>query len=106
MEPLLPQEVEQATADNIPNFVIEAFNNMIIKNWGASKRANFTQDDTMTEALRIAHSRGIKIDRHEIFANKWFDVESLFEEKGWLVLYDKPACFENHAANFTFSIGK
>lgn len=44
-----------------------------------------------------------RIDRQEIFDNCWLDVEDIFEEVGWKVVYDKPGYNESYPANFEFT---
>lgn len=54
------------------------------------------------EAVALIASR-MDVDRNTVFKNKWLDVESLFENEGWKVNYDKPGYCESYEASFKFT---
>jgi hypothetical protein len=84
----------------MPDFVI-AFNAAILRNLtgGMSEpRASFTQD----EVIGMMCGSRPDINPEEIFAKGWLNIESIYEQQGWIVNYDKPGYNETYAATFTF----
>ena len=94
VNPISPKEVTHA----IPDFVIEAVNDLIKKKWDG-KKAVIYQD----EILDIISGDDNKPSRKTIFDNNWLDFEDLYREQGWKVEYDKPEYYENYKAYFKFT---
>ena len=42
------------------------------------------------------------ITRETIYENDWLDVEDLFRDAGWQVVYDKPSGHDSYPTTFTF----
>lgn len=42
------------------------------------------------------------VKRQEIFDNGWLDIETVYEDSGWSVEYDKPGYNESYEASWTF----
>lgn len=105
VNPISPSDLSQPPT--IPEFVIEAFNQLISKNWKGSS-AIVTQEEVLTRILDTKASLDDEARsefRREIFANHWLDVESIFEEAGWKVIFTKPPYYEtNWGAFFKFVI--
>lgn len=99
MKPISIEEVEEAKSKTFPGFVIEAFNNMIVKNWNGCY-AEVNQDDVIQEILRLSTHT---ITREVVFDNGWLDIESVYRKEGWKVEYDRPAYCESYQAHFIFS---
>lgn len=97
MKPLSPKEVVNKAQTEIPDCVIEAVNNLLIKKC-RDGRATILQDDIVKEIERIKPS----VNRHDLFDNGWMDFEPVFRKSGWTVTYDSPAYCEDYAASFTF----
>lgn len=95
--PIRPSEVVAHKATVLPDKVIEVFNHLIAVNFSEG-RARVTQD-AVVESLTAAG-----IDRSEIFAKHYLDVEDIYAAAGWKVEYDKPGFNESYAANFIFSV--
>jgi hypothetical protein len=98
-KPITPDQARKEVLTNIPGFVIDAFNSMIIKNLKC-RTSIVLQKDIINEIT--CKSNGIYC-RDEIFKNGWLDIEDLFREYGWNVIYDKPAYYETYDASFTFT---
>ena len=96
-KPISPDEVATTKLKNIPDEVIEAFNEIIAQNFSRSC-SNFKQKDV----VKLIMIRLVAIDRQTIFDNGWLDVEDIYREAGWKVEYDKPAYNEDYEPNFTF----
>ncbi len=92
VKPLSPTKVKQAAINAVPDFVIQAVNNLLAKECrGECQYATLRQTDIIDEILRV----NPKVKRDQIFANHWLDFEGVFERAGWDVRYDKPAYNEN-----------
>ena len=90
--PITPREADDARGKHIPGNVIEAFNELIQRDWDGNS-ATVKQDDVIAK---------LNVDRGKIFAEGWLNVEPLFEEAGWTVLYDKPGIGDSYGAYFRF----
>jgi hypothetical protein len=103
MKPISIQEVDEAKGKSFPDFVIEAFNNMIVENWnGSSSKIN--QEDVMVEILRLANDNTPSTTtRSQVLNNGWLDVENTYRREGWVVKYDRPLGGESYHAYFIFS---
>jgi hypothetical protein len=103
MKPLSPNEIVIKKATSIPEFVIEAVNNVLAKEYNGSQ-AILLQEDIINEILRIYNStRHDDISREHIFKSGWLDFEGLFSQAGWNVEYDKPGYNETYPPRFTFT---
>mgnify|MGYP001578080201 CR=1 FL=1 len=94
VKPISPDEVKKG---DIPDFVFEAFNEMIQEKWnGASSRVY------QNEIIELILKKTTIIDRRDIFENNWLDVEDYYREAGWVVAFDKPNYNEDYKAFFLF----
>jgi len=90
IRPITPEEVTK----EIPDFVVEAVNELINEKSGAPGRTfTILQDDIKQ---RVMSKTNIAFDF------KWLDFEPLYESYGWRVRYDKPAYNEFYDAYFEF----
>lgn len=82
IRPVTPKEVTPLAPERgpIPAGVIKVFNLLIAENLRGDF-STFTQDAVVE---RLAEA-GYNID--EVFTKHWLDVESLYEEVGWGVLF-------------------
>lgn len=96
IKPISPDNIVEAKLKTIPDQVIQAFNEMIARKWNGSS-STIKQDDVITEI-----QKNFACGRHEIFDNKWLDVEDIYRAEGWIVEYDKPAYNESYPATFEF----
>lgn len=97
VQPIRPQEVVTKKVETIPNVVIEAFNELIAKNY-TGYSATVKQDDI----IKLIRSKDETISRKHIFDNHWLDVEDIYRKNGWVVEYDKPGYNESYDARFIF----
>lgn len=102
IKPVSPDEVSkkkrERTINNIPNFVIEVVNELIIKNYCESTKSSLVKQD---DILNVIVTRSLAT-RMEMFENNYLDIEPLFESFGWNVTYDKPPYYETYSATFEF----
>jgi hypothetical protein len=108
VKPISTNDATLASAKKelLPDFVIEAFNEMIASRY-LNGSAKFKQDEVMEIILQrgndIKDLQGDPhIKRHNIFDNHWLDVEEVYRQEGWKVEYDKPAYCETFDAYFVF----
>ena len=98
MKPISPNEVKQKRIESIPDFVIEATNNLIAKQWDGH-RATVKLKDLIAETLRIKPSANSR----ELFEDHSFDIEPVFRKSGWTVKYDQPAYNEDYDSFYEFT---
>lgn len=96
MPPIKPEDAHPENKE-IPEFVFEAFNELIEKNL-KGKTAHIYQDD----AVQLASEKS-SYTRADIFNRGWMDVEPHYEAAGWKVHYDKPGYNESYPAYFEFT---
>lgn len=86
--------------DSIPEFVIEAVNNILKKEYRGDS-VTILQKEIMTEVMNLRTD--LSLSKEDIYKNHWLDFEPLFRKNGWNVSYDKPGYNESYEARFTFS---
>lgn len=101
-KPIKPEDVEKLKKAQIPNEVIEAFNELIAENWTGSSSTVY-QKDVVNRILKKFNHPNPKYMEKRIFNKKWLDVEKIFINAGWKVKYDKPAYCESYSAYFRFT---
>jgi len=96
MKPLSPSEAQKAFNKNLPDFVIESANELIVENLDTNGGASFT-----FEALKV------RIDTKKPddvpWNKKWLDIEDAFKAAGWKVVADSPGYNETYKGHFKFS---
>lgn len=97
IKPITPDEIKH----EIPDFIIEAVNTLIKKNWDG-KEAIIKQNDILAIVSSKNDNDG-KPSRQTIFDNNWLDFEDLYRKVGWKVEYDKPTYNEFYDAYFKFT---
>jgi hypothetical protein len=94
-KPITPSEVAAKKQTGFPDQVLEAFNELIAKNFSGNS-ATVSQD----EVVKLMVKKGLK--SYDIYDNNWLDVEGVYEKAGWKVVYDKPGYNEDYGAFFVF----
>ena len=97
VNPIKPEEV----VHTIPDFIIEAVNNLIKENWDG-KSAIIKQDDIM-KVISSDDPEDSRPSRQKVFEHRWLDIEPIYRQVGWKVLYDKPDYNEDYDAYFKFT---
>lgn len=92
--PIKPEDVKDAP---VPEEVVQVFNDLIQKHWDG-KEARIEQSEVL---LAVCLAMGIS--KHQVFDKKLLDVEKVFRQAGWGVIYDKPFLAESYPAFFIFS---
>lgn len=99
VKPITPSQVIKKKKDGIPDFVIEAFNTLIAKNFNGHS-STLRQEDVL-QVILAASPEGTTSDK--VFDEHWLDVEDIFRKAGWDVEYDKPAYNETYEPTFKFT---
>lgn len=94
-----PQEAMELKIKMIPDYVFDAFNEMIAKNLTLGHRAIFKQNDLVS--LIVEKSKG-DVDREGVFSRKMLDATSHYSKAGWKIDHDRPGYNESYDAMFTF----
>lgn len=94
-KPITPDEALVALPP-IPLEVFEVFNSLLR---GQKPPVHIEQERVVAMLLKALPN----IQRHEIFANAWLNIEAAYEAAGWLVVYDKPGFNGTYGASWTFS---
>lgn len=105
VKPIRPAEVVKLKAEIMPDGVIEAFNELIAKNWDG-RSATVKQDEALAAVLKKMRAVEPGLKREDVFKRHWLDVEDIFRASGWRVEFDKPGYCENYDAFFVFRPGK
>lgn len=92
-KPITPRDLVSGRGKNIPDEVIQAFNEVIAEGGGV-----VYQDVVVKRIL----SKLPDVPRHEVFEKGWLDVDGIYRKAGWKVTYDKPGFNETYDANWTF----
>lgn len=101
IKPIKPSEAISLKLVQIPDEVIEAFNELIAENF-SSGYSSFKQSDVVARIDKKIKESGGKLK----FNISWLDVEEIYEKNGWKVEYDKPGYNESYPATFTFKSKK
>lgn len=105
VKPIRPDQVKNV--EFFPDFVLEAFNELIQQNFNGS-RSIFDQNDAIEMILSKTRLQR-KIDdqpeltRATIFKNGWLDIENVYRKEGWKVEFDKPGYNESYIGFWTFT---
>lgn len=100
MKPFSPTEVAKKAGNNIPAYVIEAVNNLLVKGYRPHGEIVLAQCDIIKEIRRVSREP-IKSDI--LFDNGWMDFEPVFRKEGWRVTYDQPGYNETYEPTYKFS---
>lgn len=100
VKPVSPSEALDLKISTTPDFVFEAWNKMIVSNL-KEKRSKFYQKDLVGEILVLADDSSIK--RSDVFQHGWLDMEPVFRQLGWHVVYTKPSFHEQFEPFFEFT---
>ena len=85
------------SGDDVPDFVIEAVNELINKHW---RDGGFSiKQSVIVTALLAKHGN---VTREQVFEQKWLDFEQAFMQRGWRVRHSKGTWGEANSAYFHF----
>lgn len=104
VQPIRPSQVAKKKNETLPDAVIQAFNEMIVK-YCNNGHASFQQKEVLSLILLKWNTENpkSKITAQEVFNNKWLDVEDIYRKAGWTVEYDSPAYCESYEPSYKFT---
>ncbi len=104
VKPITPAQAKKvkAKAPGIPDFVIEAFNELIAEKFDG-KEARIT----IAEATERIKKKEYEYHGHdrlllENFNKEWLNIEEVYRRNGWKVEYDKPGYNESYTGYYIF----
>lgn len=97
--PITPEKIVAVKRQEIPDKVIEIFNDLITLGAQPDGKISKVRQDVVVS--RILET--IPVDRREIFDHNWLDVEGIFADAGWEMVYIKPAYFESFTPYWTLT---
>ena len=92
--PISPMQARARRVTTLPTIVIESFNELIVENLD-DHFANVKQKDVVA---RIKSKMTT-----ETFDHRWLNIEDVYRQAGWKVVYDKPGYNESYDATFEFT---
>jgi hypothetical protein len=99
IRPIKPSEITKAKAAAIPDWVIEAVNELLLAKWNG-REARFTLKEVMALAMPKAPEA---TTRQQVYDNHLMDFEDLYRKEGWKVLFDKAGYNESYDDFFVFT---
>lgn len=99
--PITPDEVvAHKAAVVIPEKVFDAFNELIAQHWNG-RDATFKKNDVV-DLILAKYAESESVTMNSIYGNNWLDVEPIYREAGWDVVYDRPGYNESYDAKYIF----
>lgn len=98
--PLTPKKAKELWVETLPDFVIEAVNHFIGLRYGGDTTSFYIKQDELIKEMLATGPEDLK--RDDLFEKHYLDFESIFEESGWEIKYDKPAYNESYEAYWRF----
>ena len=98
-----PEDVLKKRVETIPDYVIDAFNDLLTENYHEDETI-IEQEDVIRKILE--YSTDDELTRKTIFKKHYLDIENLDRNNGWEVEYRKPAFNEFFKAYFVFKSKK
>ena len=102
MKPITPKKVEQIRIHEMPEAIIQATNELIVRKWNGSS-ATIKIKEIVDQYFRVSGEEKTAKARQELFDNHYLDIEPAYIEAGWKVKYDGPGYNESYDAYFVFS---
>jgi len=104
MKPISPEKVEQIRIHEMPEAIIQATNEMIVRKWNGSS-ATVKVDEIIEQYFRLKglHTKANTRERKELFDKHYLDIEPAYREAGWKVKFEKPDYTESFPSYFVFS---
>lgn len=103
VKPFSPQEAREALKKNLPDYVIEAVNQLLAEKIGSSSYITLMQDEVLDLIMELSNG---EVTRDEVIKRHYLDFEGVYRDAGWKVTYDRPAYNEHYKASFKFSVKK
>ena len=95
VSPIRPNEVDKEQIRIFPDAVFESFNELIAQAFSGAC-ATVRQKDVVV----LMMNKGLA--RKDIFDKGWLNIQEVYREAGWKVVYDSPAIDESFEPYFRF----
>lgn len=103
MRALSPQEIKEKKAESIPQWFLNAVNDLLIQKYdGPNRTIIINQDDIIELALANAYKIGEAQTRADLFNKGYLSFEGAYESRGWKVEYDPPGIGDNYKSHYKF----
>lgn len=102
MKPISPEKVEQIRIHEMPEAIIQATNELIVRSWNG-RSATVKVDEIIDQYFRVVREDDNKMTRKELFDKHYLDIEPAYREAGWKVQFEKPDYTESFPSYFVFS---
>lgn len=99
IKPISPKDIDDAKSSTVHPKMIEAANNLIVKNWHGYS-ASFKLKELVAEFARIYEG---ETTESRVYKEQNLDIEDVFRKAGWKVHYDSPGYCEDYDAYFEFT---
>jgi len=106
---LSPEEVRKKKVEEFEPDIIQAVNNLLVKNYNLNDSHGVSitilQKEVLEEFFKV---KGIEQDekivsiKKQLFAEKQMDFEDLYRKVGWKVNFDKPGYDESYEPKYIF----
>ncbi len=101
VKPITPAEARQKQVEQIPDFVFEAFNELIAQKIGDHKSVTILLKDAIGLIMKKAPPNTTE---NMLLASNWLDVEQAYSDAGWRVGFDSPGYGDSYPSQFKFTI--
>ena len=102
MKPISPEKVEQIRIHEMPEAIVQATNELIVRSWNGSS-ATLKVKEIVDQYFRVSGEEDTAKTRKQLFDKHYLDIEPAYREAGWKVEFDKPGYNESYDAYFVFS---
>jgi ribosomal protein L14 len=103
VKPISFEEINVAKKATIPDAIIVAANELLISNWDG-KAARFTKNALISAYIKLIpdDDRSPSAIESELYKKHWLDIEELFSDVGWNVIFNSPDRDESFEDCYTF----
>jgi len=101
VKPFSPQEAREALKKNLPDYVIEAVNQLLAEKIGSSSYITLMQDEVLDLIMELSNG---EVTRDEVIKRHYLDFEGVYRDAGGKVTYDRPGFNEDYEASYCFRI--
>lgn len=100
---LSPSEIKIQHSVLILPEVIQAVNELLVKEFDGKYDVTLLQKDIIERTLQLCEMNNVEMTRSRLFSEKHMNFEAAFRKVGWEVVYDGPAYCETYEATFKFT---
>ena len=102
---ITPEEAKKAKISSIPDYVFQAFNELLAENFVENVGTIIYQHEVLKRIINI-YPYIIEDDKDSIvnslFVNHWLDVEKFYQRAGWEVTFHEPTYYEDFDPYYKF----